>query len=449
MNKKSFAGWKSVFSFSVQQMTEGPAFKAVTAILAILLVAAMIIVNIVMANQTKEDINTIDKVFVLDQSGLAETPFKQMLPMIAGEKYSGIEFEVMTTENKLQNAIQKAASYSNKAVVLHITKEASKYAMQIAIPGQSEIKEAEAKSLLKKLVLCFENSKLMQIGLNADQLKVVAKPINSSVSDAGEPDKSIGEYIVELIAPMLLSLVLYLMIYLYGGKTCSAIVTEKTSKLIEQLLTSVHPSALIMGKVLATTCVAIFQFFIWIFSGVLGYVIGDKIAVSMYPGFENPLFQIFNLIKENTAQGVFTIQSIILAVIVLCIGFLFYSVLAGIIGSFLGKPEQVAVGIQIFALFVMIGWLPAYFAPITENPIFINIIRLIPFTSPFTVPADLIIGSMSIAMGCVTLLLQLITTILLVIIAGRLYKGLLLYNGSKLTPAKIWVILTARKSAVN
>jgi ABC-type Na+ efflux pump permease subunit len=385
---------------------------------------------------------------VADESGLAETPFQQMLPMIAGEKYSTIEFEAVATEKKLQDATAKATSYSNKAVVLHITKEKSKYAMEIAIPNQSEVKKEEAKSLLNKLVLCFENSKLMQVGLNQEQLKVVAKPINSTISDAGEPDKSIGEYIVELIAPMLLSFILYFMIYLYGGKTCSAIVTEKTSKLIEQLLTSVHPASLIMGKVLATTCVALFQFFIWIVSGVLGYVIGDKIALSMYPGYENPLFQIFNLIKENTTQGVFTIQAIILAAIVLCIGFFFYSVLAGIVGSVLGKPEQVAVGIQIFALLVMIGWLPAYIAPITENPVLINIVRLLPFTSPFTVPADLIIGSMSIAMGCVTLLLQIITSIICVIVAGRLYIGLLLYNGSKLTLTKIWTILTARKSTV-
>jgi len=412
--------------------------------MAILLIAGMIIVNIVIADNSKEKISTIDKVFVLDESGLVETPFEQMLPTVVEDKYDTITFETAAAEEKIDHLILKAESDSNKAVVLYITKEESGYAMQIAIPNQSEIKKDEAKILLKNLVLCFKSNKLVQIGLSGEKLQVVAKPINTLISETGEADKSMGEYIVGIIAPMLLSLVLYFMIYQYGGKTCSAIVTEKTSKLMELLLTSVHPTSLIMGKVLATTCVALLQFFIWVISGVLGYIIGDRIAVSMYPGFKNPLFQIFDLMKENTTAGAFGVTSIILAVCILCIGFLFYSVIAGGIGSLLSKPEQVAMGTQIFVLPVTIGFMLAYFGAFSENDVFLNIIRLIPFTAPFTVPADLIIGSMSIAMGCVTLLIQVVTTLLFVIIAGRLYKGLILYNGSKLTPAKFWGILTAK-----
>lgn len=442
MEKKSFEGWKSVFSFSLNQLTNGIAFKAVTAIIAILLLAGMVIVNIVIADKTKENICMVEKVYILDQSGLNQTPFDQILPTIAYGKYDSIEFETTDVEKKVEDVIKDAASYSNKAVVLHITKEDLEYAMEIAIPKQSEIKKSEAKQLLDKLVVCFDSNKILQIGLNVEQLQVVAKPIHTSISEVGEEDKSIGEYIVEMIAPLLLSLILYYMIFQYGGNTCSAIVTEKTSKLIELLLTSVKPNALIMGKVLASTCVAVLQFFIWIMCGVFGYIIGDRIALSMNPEYQNPLFTVFDLLKENTSQGAFSVSSIILAVLILCLGFFFYLVIAGGVGAILNKPEQVALGTQLFAIPLTIAYMIAYFAVLTENDVLINIVRFVPFTAPFTVPADLIVGSMSLGMGIITLLLLLIFTLLFVILAGRLYKGLILYNGSKLTPKKVFKIIS-------
>lgn len=441
MEKKSFDGFKSVFSFSLKQLTNGIAFKAVTAIIAILLLAGMVIVNIVIADKTKENICMVEKVYILDQSGLNQTPFDQILPTIADGKYDSVEFEFTDVENKIEDVIKDAAAYGNKAVVLHMTKENLEYAMEIAIPKESVIKKSEAKQLLDKLVICFESNKIMQIGLNEEQLRVVSKPIQTSVSEVGEENKSFGEYIVELIAPMLLSMILFYMIYQYGGNTCSAIVTEKTSKLIEMLLISVKPSALIMGKVLASTCVAILQFFIWILCGVLGFVIGDRVALSVNPEYQNPLFTVFDLLKENTSHGAFSVSSIILAVLILCLGFFFYLVIAGGVGAILNKPEQVAIGTQLFAIPLTIAWMIAYFAPLSENDVLINVVRFVPFTAPFTVPADLIVGSMSLGLGILSFFLLLILTLLFVILAGRLYKGLILYNGSKLTPRKIFRII--------
>ncbi|MGE5676953.1 MAG: ABC transporter permease, partial [Pseudomonadota bacterium] len=84
-----------------------------------------------------------------------------------------------------------------------------------------------------------------------------------------------------------------------------------------------------------------------------------------------------------------------------------------------------------------------YFAPLMDNTGLITAARYIPFTAPFSVPADLITGSMGLLQGLISLLLLLIFSFLTVILAARIYKGLVLYTGQKASLKTIGKILKA------
>jgi ABC-type Na+ efflux pump permease subunit len=96
------------------------------------------------------------------------------------------------------------------------------------------------------------------------------------------------------------------------------------------------------------------------------------------------------------------------------------------------KPEDVASTQLVFQLPVMISWLASYFAPLTGKSGLLAAARYIPFTAPFSVPADLITGAMGLAEGMISLASLMIFSLLTVILAARIYKGLVLYNGQRL-----------------
>jgi ABC-type Na+ efflux pump permease subunit len=147
------------------------------------------------------------------------------------------------------------------------------------------------------------------------------------------------------------------------------------------------------------------------------------------------------LIKENTKASAFSVPAISLALLAMCLGFLFYCVLAGMVGAVLYKAEDVSNGMAIFQLPVMASFFMAYFIPLQTKGSIVSFIRYFPFTAPFSVPADLVIGNMGIAQGGISLVILSITTLLLIMLTGKLYKGLILFNGNKLSAKNIIQLL--------
>lgn len=100
-----------------------------------------------------------------------------------------------------------------------------------------------------------------------------------------------------LLVPMIFCLALYMIILIHGQSISKAIIADKSSKLIEMLLTSVKPYAIIAGKVLGVATVAIGQMLVWLGSGVMGYLIGNEIAKTMNSQYINYVGEVIKLCK--------------------------------------------------------------------------------------------------------------------------------------------------------
>lgn len=284
----------------------------------------------------------------------------------------------------------------------------------------------------------------MQSGLTIEQLTTALKPVVTSYADVGE-NTSMMTQLIKIAAPMLFGFVLYMMLVLYGQNISKSVSTEKTSKLMETLLTSIHPYALIAGKVLAITSMAVLQFVIWIMAAVVGLYGGNVIAHSIYPDYQNSVITIINFLKDNIGQTAMSLPAVILALLVFCIGFLFYCVIAGLAGCLVSKPEDVASTQGVFIFPVVISWLFCYLTPVSGNEATLNILRLIPFTIPFCVPVDLITGTIGLLQGIISLSILAVFSFLVIMLSARLYKGLILYSGQKVSLKMIGNVLKANK----
>lgn len=444
--KQNFRGWNTVFNFTFRQTTKGAGFKVVTALMTILIIGAFILINVLVAKPDKEnkvEVSPIKTVFVLDQSGLQPTDYKTFNPELSSEQFQHIRFEAATTNSK-EELIEIARKDGAESIAVIISTSDGGFEMEAAIPSGSIVTENQAQDVLMRMQSSFASNKLMQTGLTAEQLNTLLKPVVTMYSEIGENTNEIV-YVIKLIAPMLFGLVLYMMLLLYGQNISKSVSTEKTSKLMETLLISVHPYALITGKVLAVTTMAVLQFLIWIIAGGIGLYGGNAIAHAFYPEYENSVITIINFLKDNIGETAMSVPAVVIAILVFCIGFLFYCIIAGLAGSMVGKPEDVATSQSLFTLPIVISFLVCYLAPITENEGLLTVARFIPFTIPFSIPVDLITGSVSLLQGVVSLLILAVFSFLVIILSARIYKGLVLYNGQKVNLKLIGNILKANK----
>ena len=444
--KENFRGWSSVYGFTFRQSTKGVGFKVVTVLISLIIIGIIVAATVITGkpeDKKSVEVSPIKSVFILDQSGLQPTDFKALNPELSKEQFNKIQF-VQSSDPSREAVIKTAAADSKKSIAVIITTTDKGYGLEAAIPSESTITKGQAGDLLDQMKVAFESSKLMQSGLTAEQLTVALTPSVTSYSDIGENTNTIV-YVIKIVAPMIFSFMLYMMLLLYGMTVSKSVSTEKTSKLMETLLTSIHPYALITGKVLAVTSMALIQFVTWIAAAFVGIYGGNAIAHSMYPDYQNSVLSIFKFLKENVGETALTPPAIILAIIFFVIGFLFYCVIAGLVGCMVSKPEDAASTQQIYMMPVVISFLVVYMAPLAGNDTLLNIARYIPFTAPFCVPADLITGTIGLGHGLLLLAILAVFTLLIIMLSGRIYKGLILYNGQKLSLKMIGNVLKSNQ----
>lgn len=445
--KNNFRGWRTVFGFTFRQATNGVAFKLVTTLIIVVIFAACILLNILAASKPQQEeatnLTPISKILVLDHSGLSPIDFKAMNPQLNEGSFAHIE--IVPSQAADKNALlQEAIKDSSQTIAVEITLTEAGYQLEAIVPSSSVITYDAANAVLIPMRAAFETGKLVQSGLSTEQLAEVLKPIITSQTVIGEVTNTTA-YLIKLIAPMIFGLILYMMLLLYGQTISKSVANEKTSKLMETLLTSVHPYALISGKILAITSMAALQFVSWVLSIILGLFAGNAVAHSLYPDYQNSAVAIINFLKDNIGESALSIPAVVLGILTFVIGVLFYNILAGLAGCMVSKPEDVSSTQAIFTLPIVISWLICYMASFSGRTDILKVARFVPFTAPFSTPIDLMTGTISLAHGALSFLVLLAFCFLAIVLAGRIYKGLVLYHGQKVNLKMLGNIIRANK----
>lgn len=441
MKESRFRGWKDVFSFTFNQMTKKTGYRGVTAVIALLLIVGLALVVVITGEPEEKKVENcgIETVYVVDEY---KVDYAQMLAVLGKGSFLSIEFvNVVDT----QTAMESAERAGERAVaVVEVSYRDAAFYMDGILPQNSTASRSDAEDLLTVMTECFEYAKVGMANLTAEQSMAVLMPVLTSDGKIGE-DHSVGAMLVKMMAPMFFGLALYMMLIFYGQDVSREISMEKVSKLTETLLTSIKPYAMITGKVLAVALAGILQFFLWILCAIGGLVIGNAIAKSMYPGYENVIFKALDYVRETYSASAFSPVAAILAVLIFVVGFLFYSVLAGMAGSLVSKPEDTAQVQSIFQFPIIISFFACYFGILLEKEGLIIATRFIPFTIPFGMPCDLLTGTASLLQGVISLVILLVFAVFCIILSGKVYEGLILYNGQKLNAKKIVNIIRAKK----
>ncbi len=432
MNKGMFSGWRDVFLFTIRQAT-GKKFRSVTIGLALVMLVAGVAVSTIMAFvQKKEDgkLSPIGQVYVVDNSEL-EVLYLEGFGARYGDTFPDISF--VEAQQPVEELAVTLGEREPESVILEIGRTAEGYLLTVVLPYGSEIDKEDAEDLCEAFASVMEQSKLLSSGIPMERLVLAMSGVQSSQLDAGEEERSIGEQMVAMLAPMLIIFFMYFMTLMYGMSVGNAVSVEKCSKLMEMMLTLTRPYGLIFGKVLAMTVTAIGQILLWLGCLVGGFFLGHGIAGAViYPDYHNVLLEIFILLKGQVGSTAFTPGAIALAVFTLCLSFLFYCMLAGLIASFASKAEELGQVMSFYQLSMIAGFFGAYMLPLQEKDWLNTILRIVPLTSAYMLPGDILVSNVTVPEGLLFVAVLMVFTAVLVVLTGRIYRNQLFYRGKSL-----------------
>ncbi len=269
----------------------------------------------------------------------------------------------------------------------------------------------------------------------------------------GEDGKDkVGSAELALAIGMISAFMIYMFIVIYGAQVMAGVVQEKTSRIVEVIISSVKPFELMMGKIIGIAMVGLTQFFLWVLltvliSSVAGSFIGGNVDVNALQQANTMGMSVQGMptnSPENMIQEVYGLlngfdfaQIVILFVLYFLGGYLLYASLFAAVGSAVDNEtdtQQFSLPLTlpiIFAIYAAI-----YSAQNPDGPLAFWC-SMIPFTSPivmmvrlpFGVPAWQIILSISI------LVLSFIGTTWM---AGKIYRTGILMYGKKVTWKEMW-----------
>jgi len=298
----------------------------------------------------------------------------------------------------------------------------------------------------------IRNQKLKESGISQQDLDQLKTSVNIETkkiaTETGKEESSSAgaSTIIAFIAGVLM----FMFIMLYGIQVMRGVIEEKTSRIIEVMISSVKPFQLMMGKIIGIALVGLTQFVLWIVLtltistvAVSFFVNKDdvqKIAASSQSGsqistgtqvVQAPQGPIVDI--QKSLAGLEFGKIITVFIFFFIGGYLFYSALYAAIGSAVDSETET----QQFMMPVMMPLLLGYalsLSVITNDP-YGNIafwLSMIPFTSPIAMVVRLPYGvpNWELALSMVILVVGFIGTVW---VASRIYRvGILMY-GKKTT----------------
>ena len=242
----------------------------------------------------------------------------------------------------------------------------------------------------------------------------IAKVLNPDVKINLETVNKNGA--ASVIYTFVLIYALYMAITFYGSHVMNSVVTEKTSRAMEVLATSVKPNALLFGKIISTSLAGLIQ--------IAAIIIEAFICVKI-SSVNNPDFPVNQIISNIPTQ------ILVYMLIFFLLGFLIYSFLYGAFASTVSKIDELGsavMPVQIIIIFTFFVTMSAINSGNADTP-FNVFLSYFPFTAPMMMFTRAIISNVSTLEIILSILVLIISTYFIGWLSARIYRvGILMYG---------------------
>ena len=463
-----FKGWKQIFAFTYLQQVKSKGFIASTIIVCVLIIALFVLAGVLSFSELGDvfgggdgEVKGVDTVYIYNETDIGG--YDRALSEVIDAKC--VELSGEELESKQEEV--KAGDRPETVICLGYAADGSEngaggVSIKLYRPQNKELVSDDYMNYLAyECTEVFKESLLLSLGVEKENIGLAETAVSSEVLIYGDETSEIRQ-ILNTVVPMLLAAVMFMFIVSYAQIIAQSVAMEKTSRVIELLITSVRPLAIVAGKVFAMLLVVITQ--LLIIGTVVGAGVGIFALIAVTAAGGSGLAEAAQGIGEavqsadsswqtelmNAMPGLLDPVSIIAIVIIFLLGFLFYALLAALIGAGISRSEDLANGIQPLALISVIGFFLSYLPPafdmgyaagsgemVTNTNILTVIARYLPISSPFALPSAIILGQLGTLEIIVSTVILAGLTFATMLLVAKVYENIILYSGSVLKLGQI------------
>lgn len=388
-----------VTKFTMKDMLQRKSFIITTIIFLIMIVVGFNIPNFMKMLNKDSDVNKIE---IIDSGNVFEGTLESLKDLDTGYEIQILNEDYEKIKEKIENEEIDSAIIVEKQdeniKIKYIVKSAT---MMSGVP----------ENIISTLNTLYTNIQINKLGLTEEQLKSITPNFEFALEQTDEEASG------NVYAMMLLSLVLFYAIYFCAYQVSSSITTEKTSKIIETLVTSTSPKTIVLGKTLGIGIVGLLQMILLVGTALI------SAKTFLEPGI---LDSIIDVSKITPYLGIITI-------IYFIFGYFEYALLYALTGSTVSKPEDIQSANVPVAILSVIGFYLSYFTmmnPASELNVFAS---MFPISSPFCMPFRIMMGLAKPTDVIISIGILLITGIIIAKIAIKIYSNAILNYGTKMS----------------
>lgn len=424
-----------------------------TTFLVPILFAAMCILPSVIMFMAKDEGK---KIAVVDQSGIV-LPYLEDSDAVTYEDYSSEPVDSMKIrfESLGLDALVVVSPLDSVAKTVSVVSYSNK---PLSVDLKDRIGSRAEEAVEDYRISLYDMGDLKQI---MEDVKADVSVSTYTLDESGEEQITSSE--VYMIISMVLSIIIYMFIALFSGMVMQSVIEEKSSRVVEVLVSSVKATELMFGKIIGVACVAFTQFFLWIvltlllvggFSAFVGFdsLMGDpeqteqmmQMTSQMQMGGVDMQEMTEAMAAESGMGAVISTlgninwgQMILAFVIYFALGYLLYASLFAAIGSAVeneADTNQLQLPVTIPLMLAFFVALYAFNAP---DSAVVWWGSMIPLTSPIVMLARIPFGVPGWELA-LSIVLLVGTFVACGWLSAKIYKIGILMFGKKTTFKDLW-----------
>ena len=392
----------TVMKFTIKDMVKRKSFLISTLIILILIVIGFNVPNVI--KNIKGD-NAGDKFLIVDNKNVFEGTLENLKQMDLG-----YEFEITNADLKFEDIKPKIEDEEiNGAIIINPENEKIKISY---IVENTTMMDKVPEECINGLTTLYSNLQISKLGLTEEQLQSITPNFDFSLEQTEEQSASGNVFVM-----MMMSIVLFYAIYFCAYQVSSSITTEKTSKIMETLVTSTSPRTIILGKTIGIGLVGLAQMIVIVATALISA-----------KSFLEP-----ELLENALDMSNITPYLGIMTAIYFILGYLAYALLYALTGSTVSKPEDIQSANTPVALLAVIGFYLSYFTMMNPTSNLNLFASLFPISSPFCMPFRIMMGLASIMDVVMSIAILIVTIIVIARVAIKIYSNAILNYGTRMT----------------
>ena len=395
----------TVASFTIKDMIKRKSFIISNLIILAIIVLLFNVPNILNAIMGDNTSSQNTKILIVDEDNIFEGTLEQINQMDIGYEAT------IATETITFDEIKQKIDNNEIDDALVITKKDGQINMQYIVENLAMVSQMP-QSLTNAISTIYSNLSISKLGLTPEQIQTLLGNFNFEMIQTEEEEVQGNQF-----AMMMMSLVLFYAIYFCAYQVSSSITTEKTSKIIETLVTSTKPKTIVLGKTIGIGVVGLIQ--------IAAIIITALISSALF-------------LEEGALDGIVDFSTItpflgFITAIYFILGYATYALLYALTGSTVSKPEDIQSANTPVAILAIIGFYLSYFTMMNPTSELNQFAAIFPISSPFCMPFRIMMGVASVTDVVISLAILVVTILIVANVAIKIYSNAILNYGTKMS----------------